>query len=459
MSKVVLLFFAPDIYTISCYYSQLSTELTNAGHDVLVTNTAYKKDHVNNIWSGNDEFSEEIEERIIGFKPDLIMSFNNVSTRKVYSAVNCPILILEGDAYEAFPNKHLMKEFADQIYIGIFTKYRFKIWHEIIPFLPKDRFIYFKNSSSLQPDLRQEQDVNISIIATILGIPPHHSIVQSFVKNYGNPEATKRLHQIIKKAHYNITSITPHEYELLNATYVDLFHYISYLKRAYVLNNLADLGLEVRGKFYGLEYIYAALPDLAACLNPKEIVSRDDNESFYNRSKISINVHFAHNIDNPEVSGYSWRVCDIMRTNACLVSVNCNAIKEDFGKWVNIPMFSNRHEAYDICKKLLNDEPWRKSIVTGSQLAIKEGGFTFFDRIKEMEEIFNLKSTKNRKGNCDFLLPKIDSEFIEPSIPEIGESFISKVASTTLQTATSEIKLSSTFKKIRANITKILLNF
>jgi hypothetical protein len=148
-----------------------------------------------------------------------------------------------------------------------------------------------------------------------------------------------------------------------------------------------------------------------------------------------------------------------MRTNACLVSVNCNAIKEDFGKWVNIPMFSNRHEAYDICKKLLNDEPWRKSIVTGSQLAIKEGGFTFFDRIKEMEEIFNLKSTKNRKGNCDFLLPKIDSEFIEPSIPEIGESFISKVASTTLQTATSEIKLSSTFKKIRANITKILLNF
>ena len=43
------------------------------------------------------------------------------------------------------------------------------------------------------------------------------------------------------------------------------------------------------------------------------------------------------------------------------------------------------------------EENLRKDIVAGSQLAIKEGKFTFNDRVIEIEKIFNLKSEKINK--------------------------------------------------------------
>ena len=92
-----------------------------------------------------------------------------------------------------------------------------------------------------------------------------------------------------------------------------------------------------------------------------------------------------------------------MATNSCLVSTFCPALDQDFGKWVKIPQFSNRHEAYDICKKLLAEENLRKDIVEASQLAIKEGKFTFEERAKEIVEIFNLKPVQ-KEPHFDFLI-------------------------------------------------------
>jgi hypothetical protein len=92
-----------------------------------------------------------------------------------------------------------------------------------------------------------------------------------------------------------------------------------------------------------------------------------------------------------------------MATNSCLVSTFCPALDQDFGKWVKIPQFSNRHEAYDLCKKLLAEENLRKDTVEASQLAIKEGKFTFAERAKEIAEIFNLKPVQ-KEPHFDFLV-------------------------------------------------------
>jgi hypothetical protein len=133
------------------------------------------------------------------------------------------------------------------------------------------------------------------------------------------------------------------------------------------------------------------------------------NQEIYNQSKISINLHFAHNSIDPKFSCYSWRVPDIMATNSCLVSTFCPALDQDFGKWVKIPQFSNRHEAYDLCKKLLAEENLRKDIVAGSQLAIKEGKFTFEERVKEVEQIFNLKKSNAKSEiSYEFLVNNVE---------------------------------------------------
>jgi len=409
MSKIVLLFFAPDTYVEPCYYSQLAEEFKKFNHNILAVNTFKNK---------NDTISSpicpKIEDRIINFKPNLIISFNNVSSEKIYQDTNCPIFILESDFYDYFPNKELIKKYQDKIYIGIFSKYRFKLWYKTLSFLPREKFVYFKNSTSLTTSSGQVQNINISIIATVLGLNPKNAVVQSLVRNYGNFEATAKTAHIIKKAYRDLNLVDTQDYAFLNSSAIDLFHYISYLKRPYLLNNLADLGLTVSGKFYDLKHIFSGLPDFALCLNPEEVITKQANEDFYNRSKISINAHFAHNIDNEEVSGYSWRVCDIMATNACLVSTNCRAIKEDFGKWVDIPMFSDRHSVYELCKKLLEDDQWRSDISLRSQAAIIEGKYRFSDRIEEMEEIFNLKQkiSSDKSGYCEFLLP---TKFISES--------------------------------------------
>ena len=148
-----------------------------------------------------------------------------------------------------------------------------------------------------------------------------------------------------------------------------------------------------------------------------DILSASENKDIYDRSKLSINLHFAHNSIDPNLSSYSWRVPDIMASNSCLVSTYCPALDQDFSKWVKIPQFSNKFEAYDVCRKLLSDESWRKDIVENSKIAIKEGGFTFDDRVREIEQIFNLKKYEDfPKINYEFLLDLTPKE-IQEEVP------------------------------------------
>lgn len=132
--------------------------------------------------------------------------------------------------------------------------------------------------------------------------------------------------------------------------------------------------------------------------------------NIYNSSKISINLSTA-NANKGNKSSFSWRVCDVMATNSCLVSNISSGLDRHFDKWVKIPQFSTKQEAYDLVQKLLENENFRKDIVAESQLAIKEGGFTFSHRVQELESLFNLKSNENNNEYEFFVHPKfkIDS--------------------------------------------------
>ena len=81
--------------------------------------------------------------------------------------------------------------------------------------------------------------------------------------------------------------------------------------------------------------------------------------------------------------------------------------------YVNIPMYNDAFEARDLCKKILNDEVYRKEIVEGSQKCIEEKG-RWYHRFKEIEEVINVKLTNPPKMKLLNLFNK--GEEIKPAL-------------------------------------------
>ena len=141
--------------------------------------------------------------------------------------------------------------------------------------------------------------------------------------------------------------------------------------------------------------------DLALSYNNKRIFSIKDTQDLYNSSKIGFNTsHFQTK------SGFSWRVRDIMATNAVLVSDNRSDFKEFFPK-IKIPTYDNPFEAKKICQELLKDDIRRKELSLQCQEAINNG-HRFEHRLKDMEDILGMSflNKNNQKGSYELLDPK-----------------------------------------------------
>jgi len=401
MSKIVVLFYLPYFSKkLPSYYDQFILSLS-INHDVLVVNNFGKSQLANFI-------NEEQCQGIVDFNPDLIITFNHVMNDFIYQYTNCNVLIIEADLYpNGFHNIGLISKYSDKIFIATANNNLRNRIKKFITNLKEDRFIILKNSTSLVSCKENHIEQNISFIGTIMGIDGNNKVIKFLSENINNKSNLEYIKKIIDKAFYNIDLVHHLELKAIDCTFLDFFHYMSFLNRIKTLENINDLGLKIYGKSYGLSSL-ATLGNLIFSINEIDgILGALQNQEIYNKSKISINLHFAHNSIDPNLSCYSWRVCDIMATNSCLVSTFCPALDQDFGKWVKIPQFSNRHEAYDLCKKLLAEENLRKDIVEASQLAIKEGKFTFAERAKEVAEIFNLEPIK-KEPHFDFLVNNTD---------------------------------------------------
>ena len=388
MSKILLLFyFTSENKSIPCFYDQFAKAFEGKNHKVLLVNNFIPQ-------QPREYIDKYLIQKISDFNPDLIIAFNHIINQKIYEKTNCPVIAFEADTIDVFVNSNLMEKYQDRLYLGILNKNRKTIVQEKLRWLKDDKILVIKSSTILKPE-KLNQDINISCIATLVGIPKDFIIIKNLIKNINNKNYLDKFKLIHARAIENWNDINDNDLKYLECTYEDFFHFMSFYSRLNILDSVASLGLHVYGKFTSLESIID-LRDLFFSLKQDSILSISENQNLYNRSKLSVNVHFIHNIKKPEYSVYSWRVCDIMATESCLVSTECPALDQDFGKWIKIPQFSNRHEAYNLCKKLLVEENYRKDIVAGSQLAIKEGGFTFDNRVKEIEEIFNLKSDVNK---------------------------------------------------------------
>ena len=381
MSRICIIFYAcvPTLMPV-CHYEQIGFAFKNAGHEVLMVNSRHSIPN------------KRISEAICNFKPDLILTYNHVIDELIYKITDCPIVVLEADTFSDFSNKELIKKYVYKVFIAIFHKNVVNLIERQIPFIGKDKIIIFMNSTSLKPEVIP-MDINISFIGTLYQVPKN-GLILNIVDNFNKTPYLHTAKNIFEKALYNFEAIEEADLAFLSCGRPELLNYLSTYTRQGILDAIAPLGLHCYGHFPNLEKL-AQFYDLFFCLKNTPVYTMAENQQIYNRSKISINCHFAHNIRQAEYSSYSWRVPDIMATNSCLVSTECHALDQDFGKWVKIPQFSNKVEAYEICEKLLKDDSWRNEIVRNSQIAIEEGGFTFDERVKEFEQLFNLKKQEN----------------------------------------------------------------
>ncbi|GAB7269608.1 hypothetical protein DZS_10010 [Dickeya ananatis] len=69
---------------------------------------------------------------------------------------------------------------------------------------------------------------------------------------------------------------------------------------------------------------------------------------------------------------FSWRVCDILASNAVLLSCPQPDLLKLSKGYVDLPTYESPAEARDLATKLLNDPVWRKDLALGSQQMIDD---------------------------------------------------------------------------------------
>jgi len=121
---------------------------------------------------------------------------------------------------------------------------------------------------------------------------------------------------------------------------------------------------------------------------PKFAYSLHHNELIYNRSKIGLNVCHTQNI-----TGYPWRVPDILASDAILLSDPQPDLHEDFEKDIDLQVYESPAEAKDLAQKLLGDNVLRDDLISQQNEAIEQG-FRWQHRMPVMQELTNVDLSK-----------------------------------------------------------------
>ena len=386
MAKVFLSFYNA-IYDdrhpekIPCFYEAFISGLQKSGNDVLYQmNTKFVSENFRRI-------PFFLRKKIKQFNPDVIILFNNCFY-DVSNDFDCPIIVYSVDSPFYFSNKKILS-----------TK--------------SDRFIYFSSDSSNESYIRknfnadknnfylvpffsevQAENIEQTINISFLSVAPWNV----FQQTYHTEEEYENFKNLAEKIASN-----PFD-ENLSASLPENLPISSWITplsaeyRSRVLSEIADLGLKIYGPKSWMNDFGSDM-NLTLAYRPALLYSVKHNQDLYNSSKICLNINHIQ-----AVNSFSWRVFDIMASNGCLVSEEKRVLKELFPK-CQIPMFSNRYEAREICKKLLKNETMRQDIVASCQEEIN-AKYRFKHVLKILEQATGICLSQQSDGS-NICLPTV----------------------------------------------------
>ncbi|MES2960902.1 MAG: glycosyltransferase [Pseudomonadota bacterium] len=414
----------PNSTKLPCFYEGMVNALVSHGNDVMlmITNQFMEK-----LWTSNaskaDIDKKKLDEAIMAFNPDLVITCNNSLYENLPKLVTCPIVVYGTDSPALFIDLPGLKRNSE--------RYNFLMASEDFITMAKEYFgkkmrslemLYFATDFVAE---KIEQDKNISFIGTdfhFSGVPFQDFIIS---KDF-TPQVKKDLKLFLEsykkdvlldpKSHLKKLGLDSQLLKKISHT--DLLNLISSNFRMQTLQAVSDLGLSLYGSKTWRNHCDYSI-DMALAFVDEEISSAKENQDVYNSSKISINISHSQ-----AGKAFSWRVRDIMACNSVLVSDPREDLVTQFGKYVKIPTYENAFEARKICQKLLADQKWREEIIEGSQLAIEEA-HRFKHRIKDIEQITGVALTSASSG----ILTSLDAnDFIWSPNTESGPVMVKIVA-------------------------------
>ena len=363
----------PNVVPI--FYEGFIAGLDKAGNQVYVVTCPF---------FGMDfgEIDEELKRQIKGFAPDICFLFNNCFY-DLSDIVDCPIIIYEVDSPVYFSNKENLRSKPERYLYFVGQSGSRDTICQMYGVSPQRVFHMPLFTEICAEDM--EQTINISFIGSKLEPNPKF-LTDRFGRMQPNREEREMYCRCVEEIQKN-PQITAEEliYHLqimsekvaVCLVIPEILMYLSDEKRIHVLSALVDMGLELYGTTsWREEYYYDYRLNLA--YNGK-VYSLAENQKIYNSSKIGINISHVQ-----AVSGFPWRVMDIMASNACLVT----DYHSDFDRLfpgLKLPIYHSEYEAREICQSLLKDESRRKEIVAQCREVIDKK-YRFKHLLKRMEE-------------------------------------------------------------------------
>lgn len=350
-----------------CFYESLISGFQNAGNNVVYI--------AHNSWGADMDspIADSVLRPLKEYDPDVIILFNN-NFYDISKYFDCPIVIFEADSPLYFSNKNNIRKKPEKYKVLTTQKESINLINNEL-LIPKNNICLINPLTMVQAE-NIPQTTNISFIGTKFGSEDLTFVHKEFMKampNQNDIQLFKEIEKEIRKDPYiaknelikkfNITSS-----KILNdlITKLNISHFLHILAttdRVQILSQIADLGLDLYGSKSWITD-FSNEPELVLSYKHRQVRTLKENQDVYNSSKLSININHTQ-----AISGFSWRVCDIMASKACLVSEYKSGLSELFPD-VPIPTFTNRYEAREQCLKLLNNENMRKDIVAQCQEAI-----------------------------------------------------------------------------------------
>lgn len=384
MARVVISHFS-GIYHLgewrsSVFYEGLIEALIAEGNDVL---QLISSDFLPRPWNGSNkpflpEFKQQALEAIKTFNPDLVIAFNNSTIEDIEKTVDCPIVLWDADSFTFFNNKDEIKANTGRYTYFAFSNFGVQDYRNMLG-LSADKVHRVSAATGIKAESRKKK-YNISFIGTY----------------FSWPWQLRDLYQISPKSFFELLDqaekldddalnhlLKSESYQSLGITSGHVRHCAAGQERMQVIAAIAPLGLGLFGDA-GWQNIASLSLSAARSYHHERVFTQSHNAAIYNRSELAISIAHSQN-----VSGYPWRVKDIMASNAVLVSDRKPDLISDFGQQVPLQLFDNPSEAYHLCKKLLAEPALRADVVAASQAAIALG-HTWHQRLSEISSIVSV---------------------------------------------------------------------
>ena len=410
-----------------CYYSDcesiyqsIAKQLREMGNNVYLLNVFGRIDF--DKWGENYTLRKKYLHLIDDVNPDLVIDFNHAMPPELEARITCPICLWDADAPRHWWNKKSIRDNINRYHFLGFKSCDRELYEDFFKAKIK-KFLRLPVGTVIQAQPKKVEH-NIAFIGSTfldlkgrfsgildkLGahLPLFQEMFRSIEKDYFiEPDA---LYQELKKkpAFQDISR------NLFDSIFYDLHWCIMPgCDRLRSLSMISDLGLTIYGNTWS--FMMAIYPDVAACYDPRRVITIRENQDVYNASKIAVNLSHLQAKDY-----FSWRVPDIMASNACLLTEYKKDFNELFSPYLSPDVmdaivFKDRFELRQKAIALLNDEKLRLKCVQECQNAIEKCG-RWEDKIRQISEFSGVKldNAHQSGGRIRLVFPFVKPKEIIP---------------------------------------------